>query len=761
LNLTMTRYLAAVFACLWLGAAHAFDPFVVRDIRVEGIQRIEAGTVFSYLPVKVGETMTDEKAAAAIKSLFATGFFKDVRLEVQRDVLIVMVEERPAVTQIDFIGNKEFDKDALRSGLREIGLAEGRSFDRALLDQAEQEIKRQYLSRGLYGASVVTTVTPLERNRVGVSFSINEGEVTKIRQINIIGNSAFREKDLLDLFVLRTPGWLTWYTKNDQYSKQKLSGDLESLRSFYLNNGYLEFSIDSTQVSITPDKKDIYITVNIREGDKYTVSDVNLGGEMLLPESELRGLVQLKPGETFSRQKLNESTKRITDRLGNEGYAFANANAVPDLDKNAKRVALTIMIDPGRRVYVRRINVSGNTRSRDEVVRREMRQLEGAYYDADKIQKSKLRLDRLGYFTQVDVETPAVPGTSDQVDVNIKVTEKPTGAITLGAGFSSEEKVILSGSISQQNIFGSGKHISAAISTSKVNRNASLSFTNPYYTVDGVSRGFDIYKRRLDASNLGLGYYTTDTTGAGVRFGVPLTEVDNLVFGLGAENTKLGVNETSPIAYKNFVRIFGDNNTSLPGTIGWIREQRDSVLAPTRGTLIRANLEAGLPGGSLKYYKLTEQVQWYYPISRTYTFMLNGEIGAADGLQGKPLPFFKNFYAGGVSSVRGYDAYSLGPRDNLGDPIGGTRRLVGNAEVLFPMPGSGTDRTMRLSVFVDAGQVWGAGEKMSISDLRYSTGLAFNWTSPVGPLRLSYGFPLNIQEGDRIQRMQFLLGQVF
>ncbi|MCJ7839140.1 MAG: outer membrane protein assembly factor BamA, partial [Burkholderiales bacterium] len=540
-----------------------------------------------------------------------------------------------------------------------------------------------------------------------------------------------------------------------------LSGDLETVRSFYLNNGYLEFSIDSTQVSITPDKKDIYITVNIREGDKYTVSDVNLGGEMLLPESELRGLVQLKPGETFSRQKLNESTKKITDRLGNEGYAFANANAVPELDKTAKRVALTIMIDPGRRVYVRRINVSGNTRSRDEVVRREMRQLEGAYYDADKIQKSKLRLDRLGYFTEVDVETPPVPGTSDQVDVNIKVKEKPTGAITLGAGFSSEEKVILSGSISQQNIFGSGKHITAALSTSKVNRNASLSFTNPYYTVDGVSRGFDIYKRRLDASYLSLGYYTTDTTGAGVRFGIPLTEVDNLGLGLGVENTNLGINETSPTTYKQFVAIFGNDNTTVPGTIGWIREQRDNALVPTSGTLIRANLEAGLPGGSLKYYKLTEQVQWYYPLSRTYTFMLNGEIGTADGMEGKPLPFYKNYYAGGVSSVRGYDSYSLGPRDELGDPIGGTRRLVGNAEVLFPMPGTGMDRSMRLSLFVDAGQVWGAGEKMSLSDLRYSAGLGFNWTSPVGPIRLSYGFPLNIQEGDRVQRMQFLLGQVF
>ena len=757
----MLRHLVVTLLCLWAGATHAFDPFVVRDIRVEGIQRIEAGTVFSYLPVKVGETMTDEKATAAIKALFATGFFKDVRLEVQRDVLIVMVEERPAVSQIDFIGNKEFDKDSLRKGLREIGLAEGRSLDKALLDQAEQEIKRQYLARGRYGASVVTTVTPLERNRVGVSFSVNEGDVTKIREINIIGNRAFREKDLLQLFVLQTPGWMTWYTKNDQYSKQKLSGDLETLRSHYLNNGYLEFNIDSTQVSITPDKKDIYITINIAEGDKYTVSEVNLGGEMLLPEAELRRLIQLKPGETFSREKLSESTKKITDRLGNEGYAFANANAVPELEKTAKRVALTIMIDPGRRVYVRRINISGNTRTRDEVVRREMRQLEGAYYDGDKIQKSKLRLQRLQYFSEVDVDTPAVPSTSDQVDVNFKVKEKPTGAIMLGAGFSSTEKLILSGSITQQNIFGSGKHLSLQLNTSKISKNIGLSYTDPYYTVDGVSRGFDLYDRRTDASLLGLGHYTTTTIGGGVRFGVPMTEVDNLGFGVGVESTKLGVNQTSPQRYQDFVKIFGNNNISIPGTLGWIHDQRDSAILPTKGTLIRSSVEAGLPGGTLKYYKLTEQAQWYYPISHTYTLMLNGEIAAASGLDGKPLPFYKNLYAGGASSVRGYDSYSLGPRDSLGAILGGTKRLVGSAELLFPVPGTGVDRSMRLALFLDGGQVYGADEKLRLSDLRYSAGLSFSWNSPMGPLRLSYGRPLNAKPGDRTQHLQFQLGQVF
>ena len=757
----MTRYLVAACICLWAGIAHAFDPFVVRDIRVEGIQRIEAGTVFSYLPVKVGETMTEEKAAAAIKALFATGFFKDVRLEVQRDVLIVMVHERPAVAQIDFVGNKEFDKDALMKGLREVGLAEGRSYDKALLDRAEQEIKRQYLVRGHYAASVVTTVTPLERNRVGISFSINEGDIAKIRQINIVGNKAYSEKDLLDLFTLQTPGWMTWYTKNDQYSKQKLSGDLESLRSFYLNNGYLEFNIDSTQVSITPDKKDIYITINITEGDKYTVSSVKLGGQLLLPEAELRSLIKLKPGETFSREKLNESTKAITDRLGNEGYAFANTNAVPELDKAKKQVALTILVDPGRRVYVRRINISGNNRTRDEVIRRELRQLEGAYYDADKIQKSKQRLDRLGYFTEVDVQTPAVPGTSDQVDVDFKVKERPTGIVTVGAGFSSTEKLILSGSISQDNIFGSGKHVSAQVSTSKINRNISLSFTNPYYTVDGVSRGFDIYDRRTDASELGLGYYTTDTLGGGVRYGIPLTEVDSLGFGLSVERTRLGVDNTSPLRYQDFVNVFGDNNTAIPGTLSWVRDQRDSALLPTKGTLVRASLEAGLPGGSIKYYKLTEKVQWYRPLSRTYTLMLNGEVGAADGMNGKPLPFYKNFYAGGVESVRGYGSYSLGPRDASGAVLGGNKRVLGNAEVLFPFPGTGKDRSMRLSVFLDAGQVYGSDEKIRLSELRYSTGMSFIWNSPIGPLRFSYGHPLNAKSGDDVQHLQFQLGQIF
>ncbi|MGH8743750.1 MAG: outer membrane protein assembly factor BamA, partial [Burkholderiales bacterium] len=502
-------------------------------IRVEGLQRTEAGTIFSYLPVKVGDTMNDEKAAATIKSLFATGFFKDVRLEVENGVLIVIVQERPAISQIDIVGAKDISAEDLKKGLKQVGLAESRIFDKALLDRAEQELKRQYIARGRYAATVSTTVTPLERNRVAITFSIAEGDVAKIRQINIIGNRAFPEKELLGLFTLTTPGWFTFFTKNDQYSKQKLSADLETLRSFYLDRGYLEFNVDSTQVSITPNKADIYITISVTEGAKYTVSEVKLAGELLLPEDEFRKLIKIRPGEVFSRERLTESTKLISDRLGNDGYAFANVNAVPELDKQRRQVAFTFFIDPGRRVYVRRINISGNTRTRDEVIRRELRQLESGWYNADLINRSKQRIDKLGYFSDVNVETPAVPGTTDQVDVNYSVTEKPTGNILLGIGYSDAEGIILNAAVTQANVFGTGNYLSAQVNTGSVNRVISLSFTDPYYTVDGVSLGFDVYKRNLDTTSLSVSPFKTSTIGGTVRFGLPISEVDTISYGLG------------------------------------------------------------------------------------------------------------------------------------------------------------------------------------------------------------------------------------
>lgn len=449
--------LAGLVSALLARAVFAFEPFQIKDIRVEGIQRTEAGTVFSYLPVKIGDTINDEKAASAIKALFATGFFKDVRLEIDGQILVVVLEERPAIATLDFVGLKSFKAEDLKKGLRDIGLAESRIFDRAMVERAEQELKRQFLSQGRYAVNVKVTVTPLERNRVAIKFVVDEGEVAKIKQINIVGAKAFKDSELLKLMALSTSGWLTWYTKNDQYSKQKLSGDLETLRSFYMNQGYLEFNIESTQVSISADKQDIYITINISEGEKYTISTVKLAGNLLLPEAELLKLVKMKPGDVFSREAMTETTKAISDRLGDDGYAFANVNAAPELDKEKRQVAFTLMVDPGRRVYVRHINVLGNTRTRDEVIRREVRQMESAWYNGERIKKSRDRVDRLGYFEDVTMETPAVAGTTDQIDVNLKVKEKPTGNISLGAGFSSSEKLTLSGAVQQENVFGSGK----------------------------------------------------------------------------------------------------------------------------------------------------------------------------------------------------------------------------------------------------------------------------------------------------------------
>jgi outer membrane protein insertion porin family len=755
--------IASLIAALVATPALAFDPFTIKDIRVEGIQRTEAGTVFGYLPVKVGDTMTNEVAADSVKKLFATGFFKDVRLEIDGGVLLVLVEERPAITAIDFVGLKAFDKEQLRKGLRDVGLAESRIFDRALVERAEQELKRQYLSRGHYAVQVTTTVTPLERNRVGINFNIEEGEIAKIKQINIIGANAFKESELLDLFVLQTPGWFTWYSKNDQYSKQKLSGDLETLRSYYLDRGYLEFNVESTQVAISPDKQDIYITINVSEGDKYSISSIKLAGELLLPEDELIKLVKIKPGEDYSREKLTETTKAIGERLGNEGYAFANVNAAPEVDKDKHEVAFTVFIDPGRRVYVRRINVTGNTKTRDEVVRREMRQMEASWYDGDKINKSRTRVDRLGYFDEVTVETPPVAGTTDQVDVNVNVKEKPTGSLMVGVGFSSTEKVVLSGSIQQQNLFGSGNFVGIGLNTSKVSTVYSLSYTDPYYTVDGVSRGFDFYHRKYDTSSItSLAAYGSRSTGGGIRFGVPITEDDTINYGLAYDRTSLNINSTSLQRYQDYVAKNGDTYSSVLANAGWARDTVDSRLYPTKGYIQRVGSEVALPGGNLHYYKLSYQHQRYFPITRKITLALNGEFGYAKGIGGNELPFFKNFYAGGIGSVRGYEPSSLGPLESGTDlRLGGNRRLIASAELLFPMPGVGQDKSVRLGAFVDAGQVWGQDQRFDVGDLRYSAGMALAWGSPIGPLKFSFGRALNNKPGDKLQRLQFQMGTVF
>lgn len=761
------RHIPLLILGVYATSALALEPFVVKDIRVEGIQRTEAGTVFNYLPVKVGDTMDDDKATQAIKSLYGTGFFKDVRIEADGDVLVVLVQERSAIAQINFNGNKSFPSDKMKEGLKQIGLAEGLIFDRSMLDRAEQEIKRQYLAQGKYAATVKTAVSPLERNRVAVRFDIEEGAVSKIRSINIVGNQAFDQETLLEQFKLTTPDWMTWWNKNDQYSKQKLTADIEALRSFYMNQGYLEFNVDSTQVSITPDKRDIYITVNITEGEKYTVKDIKVAGETIVPEDEIRKLITIEPGEYFNREKLTASNKAITDRLGNDGYAFSNVNPVPEVDKEKHTVAFTFFVDPGRRVYIRRINLTGNTRTRDEVLRREMRQLESAWYGADKITRSKQRLERLQYFSDVNVETPAVPGTTDQVDLNINVTEKSTGSVMFGAGLSSAEGVVFGVTINQNNFLGTGNRVSAQVNTGRINTVYSLSYTDPYFTPDGISRGFDVYRRDVDTRYLSTGSYKTSSYGTGVRFGVPLSERDSVSAGLTFDFTQVDLDANSPRRYQLYCgNSSGCDNNTLMLNLGWTHDTRDNVLFPNDGVLQRISSEIGLPGFDLQYYKVDYKHSWYKGLTKNITLMLNGELGYGDTYGSKDFPFFKNFYVGGVNSVRGYQTSAIGPRDT--DPtsgrnfaVGGTKRVVGNAELYFPIPGMKDSKQLRLSTFIDAGSVYGPSDTIELAQLRYSTGIGISWYSPFGPIKLVVAKALNAKDEDRTQMLQFQLGSQF
>ncbi|MDO8960886.1 MAG: outer membrane protein assembly factor BamA [Methylophilus sp.] len=765
------KIISALVLALLSNSALALEPFVIKDIRVEGLQRTEAGTVFNYLPVQVGDTMSDEKATQAIKSLYGTGFFKDVRVEAEGEILVVTVQERASVAQLEFSGNKSFPSDKMKEGLKQIGIAEGQIFDKSQLDRAEQEIKRQYLSQGKYSASVKTVVSPLERNRVAVKFEIEEGVVAKIRDINIVGNEAFSTEDLRAEFLLTTPNWMSWWNKDDQYSKQKLTADLETLKSFYMNQGYLEFAIDSTQVSISPDKQDIYITVNITEGEKYTISDVKLAGDLQVPEADLTKLITIQKGDVFNRQLVSETSKALGDRLSDDGYAFSNVNAIPEINKENHTAAFTFFVDPGKKVYVRRINVTGNTRTRDTVVRREMRQLESGWYAGQQINRSKERIDRLQYFDTVEFETPAVPGTNDQVDLNVNLAERSTGSIQFGAGLSSNEGVVLGFNINQPNFLGTGNRVATQINTSRVNTVYSLSFTDPYFTPDGISRGFDVYRRDVDTDTSNtdqLGSYKSSSYGVGVRFGLPLTERDFLSAGITADFTQIELNSSSPIQYINFC---GDvnatcNSNSIQLSAGWTFDSRDNILFPNRGVLQRLTAEVAVPGLDLQYYKINYQHAWYKDLTNSFTLMLNGELGYADTYGGKKYPFFKNYFLGGVNSLRGFQNGSLGPRDI--DPtsgqefsVGGTKRILGNVELFMPVPFIKDTKQFRLSAFVDGGSVYADSESINADALRFSAGVGVTWVSPFGPLKLIFAQPLNEKEGDDTQVLQFQLGQQF
>lgn len=783
---------------------YANDAFVVRDIKVKGLQRISEGTVYNYLPVTVGERFSLDNTAPAIKSLFKTGFFKDISVERDGSTLVVNVVERPSIAKIVFEGNKDLSKDDLTKALKKIGLSEGQTFDRQLLDKVEQELNRQYLSHGKYGLTIKTEVTDLTRNRVAIFIKISEGRVAKIKEINIIGNNVFNEVDLLKKIELNTSNLLSFYTKDDQYSKQKLGADLETLRSYYLDRGYINFNIESTQVAITPDKKDIYVTINVKEGDVYKLDKVKLAGNLIVPADELIKLMKVGPGEVFSRKSATETSKAISDRLGDDGYAFANVNMIPEINEATKTVNMTFFVDPAKRVSVRRINVKGNTKTRDEVLRREMRQMESTWASSSKIERSKTRLERLGYFEDVAVETPPVAGTADEIDVNYTVTEKPSGNLMAGVGYSQVQGIVLNANISQDNVFGSGKRVNLAFNNSNYLTSYQFGFHNPYSTSDGVSQGYNLGYSSRNAGAINISNYNTDVMNAGINFGLPINEFDSLRFDLDGKYTTLKTTSYSSDQIKNFLMCksikdcgdgmdVNDDNAeqqsylTFAPSIGWTHDTLNRAIFPTSGWQQRLSALATVPGSDLEYYKMSYKHQMYFPIAKDLTFRLHGEAGYGDGYGNtSELPFFENYFAGGTGSVRGFKNNTLGPRETrtnctattttLGTinpcayrnySIGGSTKVIANAELFFPVPFMSETKSVRLGTFFDAGSL---SNGLNVDNMKYSAGVSGEWMSPFGALSVSAAMPLNSNLrkdtygnplGDEKQIFQFNFGQNF
>jgi len=764
---TLSRVL---LLCLFVSQAVKGDEeFVVEDIQVKGLQRISVGTVYNYLPVNVGEKFSLDNVGPAIKALFKTGFFKDISLEREGSTLIVNVVERPSIAKIIFEGNKDLSKDDLTKALKKIGLAEGKVFDRQVLDKVEQELSRQYFSHGKYGLKITTDVSNLTRNRVGIHIKISEGRVAKIKQINVVGNNVFDDKTLLRNLELNTSNLLSFYTKDDQYSKQKLQADLETLRSYYLDRGYINFNIESTQVAITPDKKDIYVTINVKEGDIYKLEKVKLAGNLVVAPPELIKLVKVGPGEIFSRKNATETSKAISDRLGDDGYAFANVNMVPEINEAQKTVDMTFFVDPGKRVYVRRINMKGNSKTRDEVLRREMRQMESSWASSSKIERSKTRLERLGYFEEVNVETPPVTGTADQIDVNYSVVEKPSGNLSAGVGFSQTQGIVLNANIAQDNVFGSGKRVNVAFNNSDYSTSYQFGFFNPYFTVDGVSQGYNLGYTKRNAGQVNIANYSTNVMNAGVNFGIPLNEFDSLRFDIDAKHTELSTTDYSSTQIRDFINTQGSRFLTLSPAVGWTHDTLNRAIFPNRGQQQRFSALSTIPGSDLEYYKIGYKHQLYFPLAKDFTFRVQAEAGYGGGYgDTSSLPFFENYFGGGTGSIRGFKNNTVGPRDSNGYAFGGSSKIIGNAELFFPVPFMPETKSVRLGTFLDAGSI---NNGFKANNLKYSVGVSGEWMSPFGALSVSAALPLNAAStataadgtitGDQKQMFQFNFGQNF
>ncbi len=771
----MTRTAAPRLLALALTAALAFapgakaqnfEPFRVQDIRVDGLQRIAPGTVFTYLSIEKGDTVDRTTAATAIRALFKTGFFSDVELDRQGDILVVKVIERPAINKLTLIGNKEIKTEELLKGLKQIGLSEGETFDRLSLDRVTQELNRQYDDRGKYNVSITPSVTPLDRNRVDVTITIAEGKVAKIRNINIVGNGTFTDKKLMDSWESSTGNWLSWYKHDNQYSREKLSGDLEKLNSYYLDRGYIDFNVDTTQVEISPDRRDMFLTANITEGQIYKVSTVIVSGDTIVPKADMEKLVSVKAGEIFSRRKLENTVDRMTVLLSNIGYAFAKVTPAPTIDKEARTVGIDFQVVPGPRVQVRRIVFKGNTRTADNVLRREMRQLEGSWFSQAAVDRSRVRLQRLGYFDEVSVDTPAVPGTNDQVDVVVSVKERTSGQFTFGLGYSQLEGLITTVELSENNFLGTGNHFGVAVSNSVFQKSVKFTYLDPYFTTNGVSVGYGLFYTQFDNSNFNTAQYSSDSYGGSVTFGVPITETNTIGLTLGANNKKIQtIIGLTPQVIINYLDDVGHVTfKTTHADLSWAMDSRNSFFAPTRGTYQRVGAFVALPGSTQEYYKLSYSFERYWPVSSWLVLRTAAEIGYGNGYgngRANGLPFFENFYAGGVNSVRGFRDNTLGPfalatGSTFQQPLGGAVKTTGSIETFFPRLFN--TESARVSTFIDFGNVYARPGDFSFNTMRASAGVALQWRAPIGPIIISYAIPIKKEPGDQPEHLQFTFG---
>ena len=782
----MKQFLSGILIALFSFSASVYAAvFQVDDIRIEGLQRVSAGTVFAALPISVGDLIDQPAIQEATRSLFRTGYFSDVVMARENGVLVIALAERPAVTEINLDGNKAIETDQLLSALRDNGLAEGQIFRQVILEGMTQELQRQYVSQGRYGALVETEVKQLPRNRVAVNINIDEGDVAKIRHINIVGNKHFSEEELFESFEQKTTGFWSWISSNDKYAREKLSGDLETLESWYLDRGYLQFSVESTQVSISPEKESVYITINITEGDVFKVNEVELAGEMVVPEEHIRAMIILKEGMTFSQTLMTTSNEYITRRLGNEGYTFAEVQGFPEVNEEDNTAKVTYLIKPGMRAYVRRVEFRGNTKTADSVLRREMRQMESASANNALIEMSKVRLERLGFFKEVNVENIPVAGTNDQIDVVFSVEEQPSGSIGASVGFAQGTGLIIGANLSENNFLGTGKKVGVGINRSTYQSSLNFSYSEPYFTVDGVSVGYNLFARETDYDEINVASFSTNTYGASVNWSYPVSEIQRIGFGLGYENLDL---ETGSFASKEISDFVTDNGSQFDvfnANINWVKSTLNRGVFATRGTSQRLGLDLTLPGSGLEYFKTTYSAQHLRPLYRSLTLKLRTDLGYGESYgDTTQMPFFKNFYGGGFGSVRGFKRNTLGPQDtpcNLmdppcttaffddPDPIGGNVQIEFGAEVIFPLPFIKDQRSVQSTFFFDAGNIFNTkcGEsqpncfKPDFDELRYSVGVGATWLSGFGPITFSFSKPLNSNEFDETEVFQFSLGNQF